>query len=335
MRDTLVPVVVALLCIVAVALGAAALTSDLGGGGNSGATIVDSNTNGSNSPDSSGGRNSATGGSRQPQERGDDECVAGYDQVELFNIVFAVVVAISILVYVYSRELMLGVITFPILMLPALFGLIAMAALLGCPVPGQEAATTAVQGNGTLNPAGEVLNGGGEDSLSSRLQLLGGFLGLSLVLLLMGFYVMRRNAKGEPDEQAIEDSEIAAAAEEAAQEIEQASTDKNPIYTAWATMTEPLDVEHPETSTPQEFADAALEAGLNADDVRELTDLFETVRYGTTPVTSQHEKRAMEALRRIEQDYSEGMGNDGAVSEDDSDNQDTGPDSGDSDRRER
>ncbi|MFC7194900.1 DUF4129 domain-containing protein [Halosimplex aquaticum] len=68
-------------------------------------------------------------------------------------------------------------------------------------------------------------------------------------------------------------------------------------------MTTALQVPDPATSTPGEFADAAVTAGMDEGRVDDLTDLFERVRYGDEPVSEAHERRAAETLRAIEADY--------------------------------
>lgn len=78
---------------------------------------------------------------------------------------------------------------------------------------------------------------------------------------------------------------------------------ENEVYRAWFEMTQLLDVERPETSTPGEFADAATAAGLRDEHVRSLTNLFESVRYGPTETTPELEERAVETLQRIESVY--------------------------------
>jgi hypothetical protein len=100
--------------------------------------------------------------------------------------------------------------------------------------------------------------------------------------------------------------EVAAAAGRAADRIEDADDVDNEIYRAWVEMTNYLDVEHPESSTPGEFAAAAIDAGIEPDTVAELTDLFERVRYGSTAATTEREQRALDALRRIETQYGDG-----------------------------
>lgn len=102
----------------------------------------------------------------------------------------------------------------------------------------------------------------------------------------------------EPDRAA-----IGRAAGRAADELESAEGLGNAVYGAWAEMTAPLPVEDPESSTPAEFATAAVEAGMPRDEVTEVTALFEEVRYGGSEPSAGQEQRAVEALRRIEAAY--------------------------------
>ncbi|OYR45710.1 MULTISPECIES: DUF4129 domain-containing protein, partial [unclassified Halorubrum] len=57
----------------------------------------------------------------------------------------------------------------------------------------------------------------------------------------------------------------------------------------------------PASSTPAEFAAAAVDAGVDAEPVGDLTAVFERVRYGGEEATEERERRAAEALRRIEE----------------------------------
>lgn len=99
------------------------------------------------------------------------------------------------------------------------------------------------------------------------------------------------------------DTDVAAVgrvAGRAADRIETGTDADNEVFRAWRSMTEHLDVDRPESSTPREFADAAVEAGFDRADVTELTDLFAAVRYGGEDPTDDREQRAVAALRRIE-----------------------------------
>ncbi len=110
----------------------------------------------------------------------------------------------------------------------------------------------------------------------------------------------------EPD---IDPEVLARIAGEAADRIEQDASDAgldNEVYRAWQDMTDHLDVDARETFTPGEFARRAIAAGMDSDDVMELTGLFEEVRYGDRPPTAERERRAVDTLRRIERTYGDG-----------------------------
>ncbi|MFB6197887.1 MAG: DUF4129 domain-containing protein, partial [Halobacteriaceae archaeon] len=109
-------------------------------------------------------------------------------------------------------------------------------------------------------------------------------------------------AEEETDQTAL--AEIGRAAGAAADRIVASGEAENEVYRAWMEMTDLLDLSEPETKTPGEFASAAREAGMNPDDVDELTQLFEEVRYGGLPATDEAEERAIKCLRRIEEGYS-------------------------------
>ncbi|WP_144799618.1 DUF4129 domain-containing protein [Halorubrum depositum] len=94
--------------------------------------------------------------------------------------------------------------------------------------------------------------------------------------------------------------EVGRTAGAAAERIERSDAD-NEVYRAWRDMTEALDVDRPASSTPAEFAAAAVDAGVDEEPVADLTAVFERVRYGGEDATAERERRAAEALRRIEE----------------------------------
>lgn len=100
-------------------------------------------------------------------------------------------------------------------------------------------------------------------------------------------------------------AEVGRVAGQAADRIEGESAVDNEVYRTWREMTELLDVEQPRTSTPGEFAAAAVDAGLGREDVAELTQLFEGVRYGGQAPSEERERQAVEVFRRIERRYGE------------------------------
>lgn len=146
-------------------------------------------------------------------------------------------------------------------------------------------------------------------STTGTLVLLG-------LLLVGGALVVTRFSRGVPDDpdttEPDETAAVAAAAGRAADELEE-TTLSNAVFRAWREMTDALDVENPGTTTPAEFEDIAVEAGLDREDVATLTDLFREVRYGDVPATEEREKRARTALRHIEESYTETDRNGGLV----------------------
>lgn len=116
-------------------------------------------------------------------------------------------------------------------------------------------------------------------------------------------------SKEKDDETPTDRGQLGRIAGEAAERIEGQSPDadslENEIYRAWVEMTNQLDMADPETATPGEFATEAIEAGMSPADVHDLTELFESVRYGDQAPTSMREQQAIDILSRIERDYGE------------------------------
>ena len=98
--------------------------------------------------------------------------------------------------------------------------------------------------------------------------------------------------------------QFAETAGEAADRLTNAETTQNEIYRAWIAMTGALAVDTPETTTPAEFVDAAVKAGIERRDAEALTRLFESVRYGDATPTEEREAESITILRRIEESYS-------------------------------
>ncbi|WP_233138629.1 DUF4129 domain-containing protein [Halorubrum salipaludis] len=118
-------------------------------------------------------------------------------------------------------------------------------------------------------------------------------------------------AEEDPEEPTPDLAAVGRTAGEAADRIESSDAD-NEVYRAWRDMTAVLDVDRPASSTPAEFAAAAVDAGVDEEPVAALTDVFERVRYGGADATDDRERRAVEALRRIEARHGDGEGNGGS-----------------------
>lgn len=155
--------------------------------------------------------------------------------------------------------------------------------------------------------------GGGDTGDASSPSLPLGLLAVLALALIGVALVVARVRDGGGDDPVVDaepgdDGRAAAvgrAAGRAADRLEAGRAD-NEVYRAWREMTDLLEVEEPETSTPGEFAEAAVGAGLQGADVRELTRLFEDVRYGDAP-PEDYEDRARDVFRRIEAQYAEAI----------------------------
>ncbi|MFA1610314.1 DUF4129 domain-containing protein [Halobellus rubicundus] len=163
-------------------------------------------------------------------------------------------------------------------------------------------------GSGGFGLGGE---GSGSVATPSALFGLALFVALALAVVLLLASTGDELAGDDADDSADGDSEatppdvrrVGEAAGDAADRLEAEADVGNEVYRAWVEMTNHLDVDRPESCTPGEFAAAAVDAGMDRDDVAELTRLFEEVRYGDEDVTDLRAERAVSALRRIESAY--------------------------------
>lgn len=228
---------------------------------------------------------------------------------EILTVGMVVALVLTILsVYVYWREMIKLALVFAALYVVGYFLIEALASS-GLP----EQFANLERGNGTLLGGG----GGGEGATETTqptpptvylLVLLG------LLIIGTAVIVLRDRGTSMPDtadeeEPTGPDAEAVGRAAGRAAERLTAETDvDNEVYRAWREMTDLLEVDEPETTTPGEFATAAIDAGLGQSDVDELTRLFEDVRYGPIQPSEDLEQRAISVFRRIEDRYAEEEG---------------------------
>ncbi|MFC7070559.1 DUF4129 domain-containing protein [Halobaculum lipolyticum] len=137
--------------------------------------------------------------------------------------------------------------------------------------------------------------------------------GLLLLVAIAGSVLLLFVSTGDDDDDLAEPApeppaperraEVGARAGEAADRLESDADLENEVYRAWREMTAALAVDNPRSTTPAEFADAAVDAGMAREDVTALTEAFEAVRYGGAEATPEREAAAVAALRRIEEAY--------------------------------
>jgi hypothetical protein len=318
-RDTAVALVLALLALLAIGIAAATLDNPVSGSGDgfgsgSGDGVGDGDGQSEATP-------TAGDPSTSPGIPGMEEgtismpapCVEWLDRpLAELGLVLAVVFVVGLAAY-RAREPFVGLaLLFPI----GLFTYTGYLILTACGT--FELHFGGGIGLGETSRGGNNSSGGSmgqaADAVASQPSLL---LGIILVVLILAAVVLLVVATGDTgeaaDEQAAPDPEpepvdvsaVGRAAGAAADRIAGEADAENEVYRAWAEMTEHLAVDGPESSTPAEFAEAAIDAGMAPDDVRELTALFEEVRYGTEEATEDREARAIAALRRIEAGYAE------------------------------
>ncbi|SIQ88822.1 protein of unknown function [Haladaptatus litoreus] len=305
--DTARPLVVALLCVLAIALAAAtlntAVTTDGGGGGIGFGT---GSSFGSEDAENSPSRNGTErGGLSTPFEFPCYPVLSSPAAIALILGLFFLAVGIG-----YRRLGALGAIAvvgpvgIPLLLLHAL--------LTACEAPTFDGPSSALpnSSNSTLPGGGSLGSGDGATSMLTPSVALFVILGIALLGALVLLVKSSSGTELEPQssDEAPDEEDIAAvgrAAGDAADRIESDASVENEVYRTWREMTTHLDVSDPKSSTPGEFAAAAMDAGIAREDVTELTNIFEEVRYGGEDATGERETRAVAALRRIERTYAE------------------------------
>lgn len=290
-------VVVAVLAIFAVAVTAATIES----------TVVPERS-GPEGPAGSGGGGDGGGLGPPPSGQSPGETLQIPFLTEIL-IVLAALVALALLAYLYMywRSVLKAVVVASV----AVGLVVLLVRLLGSSSgtwlpPAMEPANVSLGGGG----GGD----GGGSGQSDQPSLPGLLLLLVLIAGLVGTVVAYLRTSSASDESSSSSSQqrevdpmaVGDAAGRAADRLEEAETGvDNEVYRAWREMTDLLDVPNPETSTPGDFATAAVEAGMDSDDVQELTRVFEDVRYGDASPSPDREQRAIDSFRRIEARYSE------------------------------
>lgn len=132
--------------------------------------------------------------------------------------------------------------------------------------------------------------------LRQLLRQLLGMLGPVLLIGAVGLLVHRRGMLWDRFSAVLgRDEEPATARADAASRVSRSP--ENEVERLWLRMLSAAGVAEQPAATPRERAETAVEAGLDGEAVRELTDLFEDVRYGEKAVTAAHVRQATESLR--------------------------------------
>ncbi|MFB6129788.1 MAG: DUF4129 domain-containing protein [Salinigranum sp.] len=286
-RPTAQSALIALLGVVALALAAATLPSPVRPG-----------RGGSGPPGTGGGSGIVPPPTPQPPVKGFELPVPA----ELLA-ALAAVVGLALLAYlvVYRREVLAAALGVAVLAVVIALLFRVLSLLLGH--------------NGfALSPTGHpgLFGGGGAggtaDATAPPLPPVAVAL-LFVVALVGGAVVLVRSGRDDADEESTDSpgesaaEAVGRAAGRAADRLEASAEVDTEVHRAWREMTALLDVPRPEATTPGEFAAAAVDAGMDPEDVGELTRLFEDARYGGYDPSPEDERRAIEVFRRVEAAY--------------------------------
>ena len=291
-RSTQWAVLVTAVGIVALALSAATLPS----------TVPSDETG----PD--GGN--ASGSGVLPTPEGPEPATLDIDAPTWFLSVFFGVALLAGLVYFLSdpKEAITNAVVVVAVMLGVFVVLYLLAGLLDS-LQGGDGIGTGLFGQAGGRPQGGEVDPAALDPSMLLVAVVVGFVLVAAAATLYGATGDATDEGDDPDPATDGDGGAVAgvgrAAGRAADRIESAADTDNEVYRAWQEMADRLQLERPETSTPGEFEAAAVDAGMERDDVSELTRLFEEVRYGDATPTAEREERAVETLRRIEKTYTE------------------------------
>lgn len=126
---------------------------------------------------------------------------------------------------------------------------------------------------------------------------------LLLALVLAGIALLWRIFRPKPDAQAV----VVRRVRQALSGLESGRDFKDVVIACYAQMCQELQeaqgIERPGALTPREFEDYLGDAGIDSEHIRQLTLLFEGVRYSDRPSSPVMERQAVQALRAITEAY--------------------------------
>ncbi|MFC7200600.1 DUF4129 domain-containing protein [Halospeciosus flavus] len=303
------PLIVALVCVLALSLAAATVTNPVSTGGGPGLGTGDGGVG-------SGGEFGVDTGNRSDRGVGG---AGGFDPIDICLPILTSTwfglgaVLVLVVTWVLLARRVGGFVATAVLLPVVLVGLLVHALLTNC----GSSLDLSRPGSAFDLPNQTGLPGGGGGlgegtataaTVPTVLLFLAAvaIVGLGVVLVRASADDTAEGEEPEPDVEPESEADLGAvgsAAGDAADRIEASAGVENEVFRAWREMTDHLDVRNPRSTTPAEFADAAREAGMDEAHVAELTDLFREVRYGDADPSPEREERALDALRAIEAAY--------------------------------
>lgn len=80
------------------------------------------------------------------------------------------------------------------------------------------------------------------------------------------------------------------------------SEPRHDVFETWVAMTEQLEIDHPHSRTPTEWAESAIDAGFDEDSVETLTESLRQIRYTDSATTVESHQKAKRVLEQLEGD---------------------------------
>lgn len=80
------------------------------------------------------------------------------------------------------------------------------------------------------------------------------------------------------------------------------SEPKHDVFEIWVAMTEQLEIEHPHSRTPREWAESAIDAGYDEDSIETLTEALRQIRYADSATTIERSRDIKQVREQLEDD---------------------------------
>lgn len=311
-RRTAATALLAVAAVLALGVSAATLTSTTSTDTASGFGVGPSGDQAGTGPSESSNVGASEDGAESPSF---SLCIPLLNTLPARIAVAGLIGGVLLLFYRETGSVLLSTITVGAVSAPFLFFYFALTA---CNGPGEldVAAGSQQNASGFLPEGGGAAGAAGSGASASTPTVV---LAALLLLAAAGAVGLLLYSTSDDDVVAASDEEsdqlsetrvaaVGSVAGEAADRLEDDADVGNEVYRAWREMTTHLDVPRPRSSTPAEFAAAAVDAGMAREDVTALTEVFEEVRYGDRAVTADRERRAVDALRNLEETYADESG---------------------------
>lgn len=301
------PILIGIICVVAIVLAAATLTTavdvngGLGSGDGVGGDIGNDNGGGSDSdPDDRAG-----GAAGEPLFG--DLCVEVTLHPLVTIAVFGGLLAVGLLLWIKTGLLAATAIT-ALIAVPVLLIMALLTAGCADVTPAEETADSVGDAISSLG-GNEGLSGNGDgfgvDVTLPTIVLVVGLL-LGGAALLLAVRTSSLSSEEDDDLDPADPTELGFSSTDERSLVDPLDEEldpDNPVYQAWAEMAQAVAPDSATPMTPSDYAQVAIDDGLDQESVLELTHQFQVVRYGTATVTEQRKNAATDALQQLAEQH--------------------------------